>query len=310
MIQAESTETYLKPTEKTVLKGYQQCRDFVRENFDEFKWAFSNLSGHQKYGVWAILTFSGRCWQLLNLDQGSKEAAEIQNEWRDENRDWFNGKYRSAKLVALLDTFHKFRLDRKYLVNMLEGVEYWLSRREFKTLDELQEFARLIGGPVIQAIGQIVEYDHGDVESNERRAEQIGQAIAVSQMLSRTASNVKRGRVFFPTELLTEYDCRVSDLCLGRGGPGFDRMVQVIADQARSDLLEGAHLLGDLSFDGQRVMKSILSLTLRVLDVIRESPESVLERRVQFSLMEQFRFQLKHILGMEGTKELEKFVHH
>ncbi len=295
------SDTYVTPTQKTLLKGYNECRSFVRENCAEFKWAFSNLSGEKRNAIWCLLDYAGRCYQLLGLDQGSDEAEKIQKGWREENEDWFNGKYRSPRLVSLLDSMTKFDVDQRYLVQMLEAVEQWLSQREFATVADFDRFANNLGGSMVNALLQIVECEPGaDPEHINHCANQIGKSIAIAQILSRFRTNLKRGRVFLPQDMIQQSGCRISDLCMGRGGPAFDKLIAGIVKDSESELLQGAELLGDVSFDGQRVLKSLLSLTMRLLEKIKSDPSAILQGPVELTTGEQFKFQLRHILGIEG----------
>ena len=274
-----ASDSYITPTQKTVLKGYKECRSFVRENCGEFKWAFSNLGNEQKNAVWSLLDYAGRCWQLLSLDQSSEEAESIRDHWRQENEDWFNGKYRAARLVALVDSMTKFGVSESYLVNMLEAVEQWLSQREFSNRQDFNKFAKKLGGSMVSAIVQIVEREQGsDVEFINRCSDEIGKSITVAQLLSRFTTNLKRGRVFLPKDRIQSSGCRVSDLCMGRGGPNFEKLIVETVNEAESELLHGAEMLGDISFDGQRVLKSLLSMTMRLLEKIKSDPSAILKR--------------------------------
>jgi len=306
MVHEVVQEQYLTPNEKTVLKGYKECRDECRDGIGNFKWAMSNLSAEQKYAIWALMSYVSRCWQLLELDQNAPERDEVLNRWREENSDWFEEKFRSAKLVALLDATTKFGVPKENLLEMLKAVEQWLQDRKFADVEALQKFSDRFGGAAVSSLLPILGLEHGDElnAETESAAREIGRNLTRLHLLSRFSSNLKRGRVFLPMSELEESNCKTSDLCMGKSQSGFSELVIKHAKNCEKELLHGSTQLGDLSFDGVRVMKSVLSMALRLVEKIREEPEAVLKRPIELSSGEQFKFQLKHVLGMEGGSAL------
>ena len=341
----------LTPNEKTVLKGYEQCREECREGLGNFKWAMGNLSTEQRYGIWALMSYVSRCWNLMSLDQPEKRQSVLE-QWRRENMEWFQGNFYSGRLVALSDTTARFKIPNAYLIQMLTAVEHWLEEREFPTAAKMDAFADKLGGAAMSCLLAIMGQDehhhdghrddhsasndhHGHegqshannhsehqvsgadgVEGTAARPDrglsrleeavrQIGKALVKTHLLTRFASNLKRGRVFLPQEELAKRHCRVAELTQGKADSGFCNLVSKVAGQCRSELLDASRQLDGLSFDGQRVLKSVLSIALRLLDKVEQEPAAILKRPIELTAGEQFKFQLKHVLGIEGGPELK-----
>jgi phytoene synthase len=191
---------------------------------------------------------------------------------------------------------------------MLDSVEQWLENRKFKTEEDYRQFAQRLGGSIISMLVPILGLEHDDLTQDEQAAmeqgaQAIGKSITVTQLLTNFASNLKRGRVFLPEDLLNEYHCKLSEMRIGNGGDGFRNLINQLASEAHAELLAGAEKFSALSFDGQRVLKSVLSMNLKLIEKIKDDPDAILERPVELTTGEKFKFQMKHLMGTEGTPE-------
>ena len=182
---------------ETVERGYKSCRSVAKSYFSDTIWMISNLPRDRRRGMDALLAQVVRTYDFLDLESPNHLSLDVWTEIRDDVADSFNEKCTSVELAALGDTCRHFKIPKQYLMDMLEGADWWTRAHQIETFDELLVMAYRLGGAAMLAAVPIL----GEIKQGyETAAIRCGQAVFLTQILANCVENLKRNMSLIPVE--------------------------------------------------------------------------------------------------------------
>jgi len=183
----------------------------------------------------------------------------------------------SAILPALVDTVDRFAIPPQYLFAVLEGVEMDLEVRTYQTFGELAEYCQRVASAVGLACIHIWGFHN---QSALEPARKCGIAFQLTNILRDLQEDAARGRIYLPLTDLRQAGYSAEDLLAGRRNEGFDRVLEMEIDRARSFYHEAAELINWLEPDGRRIFGMMYSIYYRLLDRIAQRRQDLLRSRI------------------------------
>ena len=178
--------------------------------------------------------------------------------------------------VALTDASIRFPIPYSAFSDLVDGVEMDVSGASYETFDDLLLYCRRVAG----SIGRLSLSIFGSKypELAESRAEALGVAFQLTNILRDIREDYERGRVYLPAEDLDRFGSTVN-----LDGSDNDDLIEVIAfeaERAREWFGHGMSLLPLLQGRTYSCVAAAAGIYRRILRRIERRPGDVLSGRV------------------------------
>ena len=107
-----------------------------------------------------------------------------------------------------------------------------------------------------------------------------------------------------PARDVEEYSIDLDRIIPSNPDESVIRLIQMQVSRIESLFREGGQLVNKLPLDGQRVMRSVISVSWNQLMKIKQEPRHFLTQKPELSNWERLQFRAKHLLGLEGGAEV------
>jgi phytoene/squalene synthetase len=282
----------------TTTQGFDTARQLFMSRFGAYRWLLGGLSEDKRCDIYVILQFLAKALELLDEEPHGLAPGAHWEKLRDELRRASGGSGQESWSIALLDVVDRNQIAKQWIFEVLDGIDLWARFRTFPTADYLRQFACKIGGGTMNMLVPIVDVDRPHFESH---ASEAGKAIALNHILLGLSHDLRRNRNLLPRDMLDQFAVEPTRVDSPEAQSSFCRLIRTLASQIELDFFEAAPLIGYLSFDGQRVMKSLLGLHWELLTRIKENPLTLLEHTLALTRRELAKLKMKHLLGIEGS---------
>ena len=159
----------------------------------------------------------------------AKRAASLQ-QWRDDIRracEWGEPQFQVCR--ELRPFIRQFALPFYLFDELLVGMESDLEKNRYRDFDELKLYCHRAASVVGLLSIRIFECDGDEAE---RYAENLGQALQLTNILRDVAEDAKRGRIYLPQSMLEKHEVAEEDILNGRFSAGYANATQEIAERA------------------------------------------------------------------------------
>lgn len=158
-----------------------------------------------------------------------KRAASLQ-QWRDDIRracEWGEPQFQVCR--ELRPFIRQFALPFYLFDELLVGMESDLEKNRYRDFDELKLYCHRVASVVGLLSIRIFKCDGDEAE---RYAENLGQALQLTNILRDVAEDAKRGRIYLPQSMLEKHEVAEEDILNGRFSAGYANATQEIAERA------------------------------------------------------------------------------
>lgn len=186
-------------------------------------------------------------------------------------------------LVALADARRRYPIPARALHDLIDGGLMDTEQRRYATFDELLGYCRRVAGAVGVACVAVYGADQ------PQRAEQLGIALQLINIIRDVREDWELGRVYLPQEELASFGVREEDIERGRVTPAWQALMAYQAARARSYLEEGSTLLGFLDARSAACVSAFANLYRATLDRIESSGFDVFDGPRKLSALTKIR---------------------
>jgi len=189
-----------------------------------------------------------------------------------------------AVLVALADATHRYELPLDEFDLLIQGCEMDVNGARYNTFDDLVGYCRRVAG----SIGKLSLAIFGTryAESAGPRAEALGVALQVTNILRDVVEDRGMGRVYLPLDDLARFGVTEEDLRAGHRNEAFLKLMRFEADRARAYYNESQLLLDLIHPRSRPSLWALVSIYSGLLERIKHSNYDVFTRRVRLSSLE------------------------
>jgi phytoene synthase len=281
----------------TLEQSYQIARQRALQALHDYRWAVSNISRNDQRHLFAVLALSVRTAELCNLHIGRPARQHLLDDLREDMRNNFMEEESSDQFPALLDTMRRFEIPQQFLHDIVSAADYCLRHNRFDSFDEWLQFGYRMGGATILAASQVFGIHHRE---HELPAIACGQAICLTSLLDHAGREIQTLQFFMPADLVGELGVDLAQHNPLQPDPAMLQLVRLLVSRIEKLYWQGGPLIRHLDLDGQRTMKSLISLFWDRLMQIKSDPAQAL--RVGRSKAEgpPWRFRVLHWMGLEG----------
>ena len=187
-------------------------------------------------------------------------------------------------LVAIDDAARRYRLPMEEFGQLIDGCEMDVTGTTYATIDDLVGYCRRVAG----SIGRLSLSVFGTTypESAEPRAEALGVALQITNILRDVVEDREMGRAYLPQEDAERFGC-APDL----SGPpeALAALVGFETARARTWFATGLELLPLLDRRSRACVAAMAGIYRRLLGRIEADPALVLQGRLSLSTAEKLR---------------------
>ncbi len=193
--------------------------------------AFFLLPKAKRHAMVALYAFCREVDDAADNDSvpSVKRAASLQ-QWRDDIRracEWGEPQFQVCR--ELRPFIRQFAMPFHLFDELLVGMESDLEKNRYRDFDELKLYCHRAASVVGLLSIRIFECDGDEAE---RYAENLGQALQLTNILRDVAEDAKRGRIYLPQSMLEKHEVAEEDILNGRFSAGYANATQEIAERA------------------------------------------------------------------------------
>ena len=195
-----------------------------------FYYSFLALPPDKRSAITAVWDFFRAVDDAVD-EPADAEPALALNRWRDEVARMYDGRPpetpQGQELVPFISTFN---LPRSAFEDVIDGVAMDLGHRRYETFDALRQYCLRVASAVGLICVEIFGYR--DVQTRDYAID-LGIALQLTNIIRDAASDVRRGRVYIPTEDFRRFGCTEQDLSAGVMTDNLRRLLAFQAARAR-----------------------------------------------------------------------------
>ena len=221
----------------TTAKAYAEVERLTRRRARNFAYGIMVLPREKRRAIAAVYAFARRVDDIADgsLPLGEKRAQLVALDAGLED-----GPGEDAMSIALADARARFPIPVDSLHALVEGGLQDLEQTRYVSFEELREYCTKVAGAV--GVACVAVYGSDDV----RRAETLGIALQLINIIRDVREDWELGRVYLPQEELASFGVSEDDIAAGVATPAWRALMTFQAARARSYLQDGLGLVRTL----------------------------------------------------------------
>ena len=267
-------------TQQEVASAYKDCARITRAASTNFYVAFLALPSELRRAIYSTYAFCRLCDDIVDEPvEGADPRIEL-NAVADalDRRD--ETKYEDSPIfVALDDAIHRFELDKRYYVDVIDGCRMDIDTNRYETFDDLSVYCKRVASAVGVICVSIFGYSD---ETAIEYANDLGIAFQLTNILRDIREDYSNGRVYLPQEDLRRFGVSDSEFSGGPPSDNFRAMMRYQMDRA-FDYYERGERVIPMAVRGRQCLELMSGFYYRILQKIERCDGDVLTQRVSLS---------------------------
>lgn len=264
-------------------EAYAECERITKTEARNFSYGIRLLPPVKRAALSAVYAFARRiddigdedgepADKLRRLTEARGDIAKISLDATD------------PVLVALADAARRLPIPLEVFEELIDGVEADVRGVRYETAEQLVHYCRCVAG----SIGRLSLGVFGgpDTALARDRADALGVALQLTNILRDIAEDLRGGRIYLPSEDLERYGATLQLTADGQiAGPRLPlvEVVRFVAGRARGWYIEGLRLVPMLDPRSAACCAAMAGIYSRLLDRIDQRPDLALEQRMSLS---------------------------
>jgi phytoene synthase len=198
--------------------------------------------------------------------------------WRAELDALYRGTPRTGQGIALQPFVREFNLPRARFEELIDGVEMDLAQSRYETFDALAEYCRRVAS----AVGLICVEIFGYRDVGARAyADSLGMALQLTNIVRDVAADLRRGRIYLPSEDLRRFEVSEADLQRGLVTPAIAGLLRFECERAHEYYRRAAWQLPPVDAKSLVAAEIMGGIYYGILQRIEAAGYDVFSRRVR-----------------------------
>jgi len=266
------------------------CRQMARREAKNFYWGFISLPHDQRMAIYALYDFAR---QVDDEVDGAPRADLIPQRLAAQRlrvHRCVQGEFDDPVMQVLAKAIARYRIPESELQELIDGVERDCTHTRYETWEELREYCRLVASVVGRMCVRIFGFTD---RAALARADDLGLALQLTNILRDVREDAQMGRVYLPQEDLRRFGI-ANDAMLRRCAPsGWNALVAFEAQRARALFKSGYEVTRYIPRRPAACVQTMAGIYERLLRKIEKDPQLPLRERAALSKREK----LQVVLG-------------
>jgi phytoene synthase len=264
----------------TAEHAYAEVERITRRRARNFAYGIMVLPRPKRRAIAAIYAFAREVDDLADGDLPAEEKREGLERLRAALDASPNG---SATLVALADARSRYPIPDRALHDLIDGGLQDLRQTRYATFDELHGYCRRVAGAV--GVACVAVYGSDD----ESRAETLGVALQLINIVRDVPEDWRLGRVYLPQDELASFGVSEDDIAASRCSAPWRALMAFQAGRARAYLADGLKLVDELDARSALCVSTFAGLYRATLDRIEAAQFDVFGGPPRLSALQKLR---------------------
>jgi phytoene synthase len=245
----------------TAEQAYAEVERLTRQRARNFAYGIMVLPREKRRAIAAIYAFARRVDDVADGELDSEEKRALLHDLRAQ-LDALPGE--DAMLVALADARTRFPIPADALNTLVDGGLQDLDQTRYGSFDELHGYCTKVAGAV--GVCCVAVYGSDD----EERAETLGIALQLINIIRDVREDWELGRVYLPQDELSSFGVSEDDIAAGNTSGAWHALMSFQAERARAYLQDGLGLLASLDSRSALCVSTFAGLYRATLDRIEQ----------------------------------------
>ena len=219
----------------TTEQAYAEVEQLTRERARNFSYGIRLLPKHKRRAIAAIYAFAREVDDIA--DDPGTQALDKRRRLEALRGSLDGPPGDDAMLIALADARTRYPIPLDALSDLVDGGIQDTEKSRYGNFDELLGYCRHVAGAVGVACIAVYGADQ------PQRAEQLGVALQLINIMRDVDEDWSLGRVYIPQDELSSFGVSESDIAAGRCTSAWQALMAYQAARARSHLVDGRTLL-------------------------------------------------------------------
>ena len=187
-------------------------------------------------------------------------------------------------LPSLIDMVEHYQIPRKYLIDVIDGVEMDLTKNRYQTFAELQLYCERVASAVGLACIHIWGFEgrgKPEAETVFELARKVGIAYQLTNILRDVKEDAALDRVYLPLEEISAAGYSVEELKNGIVNPAFEKLMRTQLDRTEDYYRAGRELYARLKPDGKKIFGLMTATYHAISKKIAAHPAAVFTKRIR-----------------------------
>jgi squalene synthase HpnC len=278
------------------------CQRMARREAGNFYWGFIALPRTQRISIYALYDFARQIddatdgpgatdagvW--LDVSSGRHDSerlpadgtarAQLELQRRRLRRALAGDPAGDPVMQVLARAVQRHSIPASELEELVNGVEMDLHQNRYATWEELRGYCQLVAGVVGRMCVRIFGFDSDDALE---RADSLGAALQLINILRDVREDASLGRVYLPLDDLARFGVSETSLLAGRPDGAWTSLVEFEAARARRLYASGIQVCEHIPGPARACVRTMAGIYSGILDRIEAEPELPLRQRVRLS---------------------------
>ena len=207
----------------------EYCQDKTAKSGSSFYYSFLFLPKAKRRAITALYAFCREVDDIADAEMDSKIKLVKLEWWRAEIESLFVGNPNHPVTQALLISIHDFKLDKKYFLEIIDGMEMDLEKVRFANFEELNLYCYRVAGVVGLLSASIFGYkDPATLEY----AKKLGLALQLTNIIRDVYEDSLRDRLYLPLDELEKFGVTEKDIFSRKDTESFNKLMSFNAERA------------------------------------------------------------------------------
>ena len=278
------------------------CQRMARREAGNFYWGFIALPRTQRISIYALYDFARQIDDATD-GPGATDAGvwlDVSSGRHDQERPPADGTARAQLelqrrrlrralagdpagdpvMQVLARAVQRHSIPGSELEELVSGVEMDLHQNRYATWEELRGYCQLVAGVVGRMCVRIFGFDGDDALE---RADSLGAALQLINILRDVREDASLGRVYLPQDELARFGVSETSLLAGRPDGAWTSLVEFEAARARRLYASGIQVCEHIPGPARACVRTMAGIYSGILDRIEAEPDLPLRERVRLS---------------------------
>ncbi|HEY9086163.1 MAG TPA: squalene/phytoene synthase family protein [Candidatus Tyrphobacter sp.] len=272
------------------------CTAITRTEAKNFYWGFISLPSEQRIAIYALYAFAREIDDEVDDQSRSRDnLSERLTAQRERVRRCMRGDYTDPVMHVLSRAVDRFGIPENELQGLIDGVEMDIEPREYATWEELRGYCNLVAAVVGRMCVRIFGYR--DPQALDR-AEELGVALQLINVLRDVREDAAMGRIYLPREDRERFGIDAHVLRDGERNAAWHALVAFEAARALELYATGLEVVQYIPRRAGVCVRSMAGIYRGILEKILADPDRPLRERVSLSAPEKLRVVLRSWLAV------------
>ena len=207
----------------------EYCQDKTAKSGSSFYYSFLFLPKKKRLAITALYAFCREVDDIADAEMDNKIKRVKLEWWRTEIESLFAGSPNHPVSQALLTAIHNFKLDKKYFLEIIDGMEMDLETVRFNNFEELNLYCYRAAGVVGILSATIFGYSN---PQTIEFAKKLGLALQLTNIIRDVYEDSLRDRLYLPLDELKQYGVSEKDIFDRNNNEAFHNLMRFHAERA------------------------------------------------------------------------------